>query len=117
MSITPSELVRLTELLAAGREVVWYNCGAWKRMRGEVLRMDHFECQRCKASGKYRRGEIVHHVKHLSDRPDLALSMFDPDTGERQLITVCKRCHEQLHPEAQRQYKPAREPVTVERWD
>ena len=44
-------------------------------------------------------------------------SLYDPDTGERQLISVCKRCHEQLHPESQKQYRPANKPVTEERWD
>ena len=86
-------------------------------MRAKVLEMDRNECQVCKGRGRYSRGEIVHHVKHLRDRPDLALSVFDPDTGERQLLTVCKRCHEELHPEAQRQYRTEREPVTSERWD
>ena len=60
---------------------------------------------------------IVHHVKHLRKRPDLALSIWDTDTGERQLISVCKQCHEELHPESQRQYRRFYAPVTVERWD
>ena len=60
---------------------------------------------------------LVHHVKRLKDRPDLALSIIDPATGERQLISVCKDCHEMLHPESQRQFFPKEPPVTVERWD
>lgn len=116
-AISQADLLRLKTLLDAGQEVVWYNCATWKRTRAKVLEMDRNECQVCKGRGKYRRGEIVHHVKHLRDRPDLALSVFDPDTGERQLLTVCKRCHEELHPEAQRQYRTEREPVISERWD
>lgn len=71
----------------------------------------------CKARGRYRRGSIVHHVKHLRDRPDLALSIWDPETGERQLLTVCKWCHEAEHPEALTPQRPKKEPVTQERWE
>ena len=116
-SIGSSEIERVRRLLSEGREIVWYNSAAWERTRQTVLQMDHCECQRCKVRGRYAKATIVHHVKHLRDRPDLALSLYDPDTGERQLISVCKRCHEELHPESMRQYAPKKPPVTQERWD
>ena len=115
--ITPEKLARLTALLAAGRENVWYNSGDWGRVKEAVKRMDHCECLVCKAMGRHSPARVVHHVKHLRDRPDLALSIYDPDTGARQLISVCKDCHEELHPESQRQYRPSKPPVTAERWD
>ena len=115
--ITPEKLARLTALLAAGRENVWYNSGDWGRVKEAVKRMDHCECLVCKAMGRHSPARVVHHVKHLRDRPDLALSIYDPDTGERQLICVCKQCHEELHPESQRQYRMREAPVTIERWD
>ena len=115
--ITPEKLARLTALLAAGRENVWYNSGDWGRVKEAVKRMDHCECLVCKAMGRHSPARVVHHVKHLRDRPELALSIYDPDTGVRQLISVCKDCHEMLHPEAQRQYRPHAAPVTAERWD
>lgn len=59
----------------------------------------------------------MHHVKHLKDRPDLALSIWDSETGERQLETLCKFCHEEEHPESLRQFKPMATPLTLERWD
>ena len=95
----------------------FYQLAEWKRLREKVLRMDHYECQLCKAKGRHRRGQIVHHIKHLKDRPDLALSMWDGD--ERQLITVCKQCHEESHPESQRQYRMSEQEgfVNEERWD
>lgn len=117
MGITDTQLSRLKALLEAGNENLWYNTAPWTDIRAAVLKADHYECQRCKARGRYSKATIVHHVKHLKDRPDLALSLYDPDTGERQLVSVCKRCHEELHPEAQRQYRPKGNPVTVERWD
>lgn len=111
-------LSELEELIAAGREEEFYSWGQWRRLRKDVIeKLDNNECQICKAKGRFRRGNILHHVKHLQDRPDLALSVWDPDTGERQLITVCKDCHEAQHPESLRQFRPAKPPVTVERWD
>lgn len=104
-------------MIEAGTSDQFYSWPEWRSLRPDVLKLDNWECQICKAKGKFRRGYIVHHVKHLEDRPDLALSIWDPDTGERQLVTVCKRCHEDEHPESLRQYKPAAPPVTVERWD
>lgn len=103
--------------IETGQEHRFYNSQTWINRRAKVRRLDRWECQRCKALGRYSRGEIVHHVKHLRDRPDLALDVYDPDTGERQLVTLCKRCHEEMHPEALRQAQPAADPVTEERWD
>lgn len=110
-------LRKLLKLLAEGREEEFYWWPEWRRLRPEVLRLDRWECQSCKRKGRYRRGYIVHHIKHLRERPDLALSIFDPDTKERQLEAICKRCHEEEHPEALRQFKPAAPPLTEERWD
>lgn len=83
-----------------------------------VRQYDRNECQLCKQHGRYRPGEIVHHVKHLKERPELALTIYDPETGERQLITVCKRCHEEQHPEALTvRNTVGRSEITDERWD
>jgi len=121
--ISPTRLDKLRRLIAAGNEARFYWWPEWadpdprRGIRAAVLKMDNYECQICKARGKYSRGEIVHHVKHLRERPDLALSMYDPATGARQLITVCKRCHEEAHPESLRQCQAAAPPITPERWD
>lgn len=93
----------------------FYHSGEWRRMRSKVLQLDRYECQVCKAKGKYSKGSIVHHIKHITDRPDLALNIYDGE--ERQLITVCKKCHEELHPEVMRQNWKRNEPLTEERWD
>ena len=115
--ISGARMAELAALLAAGQEYKFYSWPEWRSLRAEVLRLDHYECQHCKAAGRYSRGYIVHHVKHLRQRPDLALSVFDPDTGQRQLETLCKQCHEQEHPESQRQFQPKASPITAERWD
>ena len=121
--ISPTRLRQLRSLIARGQEARFYWWPEWadpdpeKGARAAVLRLDRGACQICKSRGRYTRGTIVHHVRHLRERPDLALSIYDPDTGARQLITVCKACHEEEHPEALRKASSAREPITEERWD
>lgn len=113
--ISELRLRQLIVLLQSGREDDFYGWPEWKSIRLDVLRIDAWECQYCKARGKFRGAKIVHHVKHLRDRPDLALSIWDGE--ERQLVSVCKKCHELEHPESQRQYGPKSPPITEERWD
>mgnify|MGYP003291728737 CR=1 FL=1 len=115
--MTQVQLDKLNDLIALKQEHKFYLWGAWKRICRDVRRIDHNECQLCKAKGRYRKGTIVHHIKHLKDRPDLALSIYDSDTGERQLVLVCKQCHEDAHPESFRQARRHDKPVTEERWD
>lgn len=113
--ISPSELEELRGMIRAGTERKFYDRAAWAGLRDEVLRLDNRECQLCRARGRYRRADLVHHVKRLRDRPDLALSIWDGD--ERQLVSLCKRCHEEQHPESLRQTTQSQEPLTLERWD
>lgn len=75
----------------------FYDSAEWKKLRAEVLALDHHECQECKAKGIYKRATIVHHVKHIDERWDLRAKIFDGD--ERQLVSVCAECHNRLHPE------------------
>lgn len=67
-----------------------YHTGEWKRKRDEILRRDHFACQMCKAKGKYTRADTVHHIKHLRDVPELALT-------DDNLMSLCASCHEEIH--------------------
>lgn len=70
----------------------FYKTAAWRRMRAWVLARDCYECQACKRRGLVTKATDVHHIQHLSQRPDLAL---DPDN----LIALCKSCHNAEHPE------------------
>lgn len=118
VGISPIRLKQLVQLIALGKEDQFYGWPEWERIRGDVLTLDRNECQRCRDfRHKYRKAVLVHHVKHLKDRPDLALSVFDPDTGERQLVSLCRGCHEEVHPERQWQKVFKRDYVTKERWD
>ena len=118
--MTGAQLARLRALIDAGQEERFYSWKAWKRLSEYVrTRIDNSECQKCKAMGKCTTEDlVVHHIKHLRDRPDLALSIWDPDTKERQLVTVCRSCHEVEHPERLRPTtSAAAKPLTEERWD
>lgn len=118
VGISPLRLKQLIQLISQGKEDRFYDWPEWETLRGDVLDLDHNECQRCRTVRKrFRKAVLVHHVKHLKDRPDLALSVFDPDTGERQLVSLCRGCHEDVHPERQWRKVVKRDYVTHERWD
>lgn len=116
--ISEFRLIQLRAMLENGTSDRFYDWPEWAQVRIDVLNLDNHECQICKHYGRVGPSDLVHHVKPLKTRPDLALSVFDPDTGERQLITVCRSCHEVLHPERMRRknivFVP---PLTEERWD
>ena len=116
--ISPMRLKQLVELIRSGGEAKFYDWPEWARVRRYALTMDRNECQRCRyEKHRYQKAVLVHHVKHLKDRPDLALSLVDPDTGDRQLISLCRGCHEDVHPERQWRKVVWRDYVTKERWD
>ena len=119
LGISAMRLKQLVLLIAQGKEAQFYDWPEWDARRMDALRLDRNECYLCRTKRhRYRKAVLVHHVKHLKDRPDLALSLFDPDTGERQLVSLCRPCHEEEHPErGWRRVRPATEPVTQERWD
>lgn len=70
----------------------FYHSVRWTRKRREILARDHYACVLCRQQGKYKRADTVHHVKHLKDAPELAL------TNEN-LISLCAACHDKQHPE------------------
>ena len=117
MAISPSELNKLKQDIQNGTQHSFYTSAAWYKVRREVMRLDHYECVRCKSKGNVYTGRlIVHHINHLEDRPDLALSIYD-ENGKRNLECLCQKCHMAEHPEQSPRYKPRKKPITVERWD
>ena len=118
VDISPLRLKQLVALIYSENEAKFYDWPEWKHARCDVLTLDRNECQRCRdVKRRYRKAVLVHHVKHLKDRPDLALSVFDLATGERQLVSLCRGCHEEVHPERQWRKVTKRDYVTEERWD
>lgn len=115
-------LQKLLDLIRDGKQHAFYTWAVWRKTKSEVLRLDHYECQKCKARKKYSHAVVVHHVNHLREHPELALNIWydDKETGEkkRQLISLCKACHEEEHPERMKKPKSnAKEKFwTEERW-
>lgn len=97
---------KIRELIRTGHTADFYNDREWRKLRDKVLHDQHYECQYCKASGKYRRARYVHHVNHLRKHPELAYSEDYVDgQGKKQknLVACCFECHEAQHPERFRQ--------------
>ncbi len=101
---------KLLDSIKAGNVRKFYKSTAWERKRKQVLKRDNWECQKCKDEGGYSRATTVHHIKHLTDRPDLALT-------DSNLVSLCSACHNEEHPEKLKQYRAGeKEYITEERW-
>lgn len=103
------ELIRKDELWK------FYKSREWMDLKEQILKENHYECRICKNAGKITRYDIdkdenerllstVHHVCHVRDHPELALSRtyMNYETGQQEenLIPVCKACHNsKCHPE------------------
>ena len=111
----------LVGLIAAGDVLPFYKCAAWLHVRDEVRKLDRYECQLCKARGRYKRAQLVHHVNHLKNAPEKALDIWyitKENTAERNLLSVCRDCHENVcHPERIRKNNTKPKFTTPERWD
>ena len=97
----------------------FYGSYSWKKTSRSVYAMDHNECTICRAKGRYSPAEIAHHTNHLKDKPEWGLNIYyTNDDGEvkRNIISVCRECHETVcHPERLR-WREAKVPLTKERW-
>lgn len=89
----------IREIDRDGRIYRFYKTEEWRRLREEVLRDCHYECQLCLSRGKYTRAQTVHHVNEVRKKPWLALSRTYIEDGQRKpnLIPLCNRCHNEVH--------------------
>lgn len=112
--MTTEELTNwIRELYKTGNIKKFYNSKTiWRPVRLERLRIDNYECQKCKARGKYRKATTVHHIKHLDKYPWLALVINN-------LVSLCNECHNEEHPEKLIKYQKKRNKdkfVNEEKW-
>ena len=71
----------------------FYHTSEWRHKRSEILRRDHYECVRCRdVHHRIKLASTVHHVQHLDEHPELALS-------DDNLVSLCESCHNEVHPE------------------
>lgn len=114
------KIEKIILLVQTGNEHLFYISSAWRKKTEQVKKLDNNECQLCKSIGKYGKADMVHHINHLKDRPELALSIWEDEAHtKRNLISVCDKCHKTIcHPEMLKPFKSsAKVPLTVERWD
>lgn len=81
---------RLLNFIHTGQLMKFYKSKQWKELRLIALRRDKFECQLCKAKGKYHKAECVHHLKEVKPFPHLALTLSN-------LQSLCNSCHNSVH--------------------
>lgn len=72
--------------------VDFYHTKAWERRKASILRRDSYQCQECRRYGRKRQATTVHHIQHLDEHPELALTPSN-------LISLCSQCHNKAHPE------------------
>ena len=102
----------------------FYNSKQWKAKRIEILDRDRHECQDCRKrlqeavknnvvlsaeERKIRQANEVHHIKELSEEPDMALD-------DNNLISLCTQCHNERHGRTVKKFAKKKEPVTEEKW-
>lgn len=121
----------IRELIKTNELWKFYKTKEWIRLKKAILKEHHYECAECRKHGIITRYDIdkdgnkklistVHHVCHVKQRPDLALSRTYKDyvTGEElpNLIPVCKACHNYLHPEKLKRPVSPDKFINEERW-
>lgn len=110
----------INELMAEDKMYKFYKSRAWIELREQVMLEHHHECYKCRAKGKITKADMVHHVNHVTDRPDLALTQYTiDDEGNKvaNLIPLCNACHNLEHPEKSFKARNKNKPTTDERWD
>lgn len=81
-----------------------YNSTRWKTKAERIKRRDKYKCVWCARYGKARPAQIVHHIKHADEYPELA---YEDDN----LVSLCLSCHNKAHPEKSRAAKGRRSPL------
>ena len=98
----------IQDLIAQDSLWKFYKSKEFMKVKTNVLKRQHYECQVCRDRGIITRATTVHHVQFVRTHPELALSEYYIDeNGEkhRNLLAVCKSCHNKIHAE-KGNYKP-----------
>lgn len=100
--MTAQELIFwINQLIDSNELWKFYKSKEFRTLQKEVLKEQHNECQICKQRGIITKADTVHHVQFVRTHPELALSKTYTRNGVvyRNLIAVCKSCHNKLHTE------------------
>lgn len=80
----------LIQHIIDGELMKFYKSNEWIQLRQEALKRDNYECQLCKAAGRYHKAENVHHIKEIKAHPHLSLNL-------KNLQCLCIKCHNEVH--------------------
>ena len=72
----------------------FYKSVAWKKTSKAYAKSVGRLCERCKAKGIIRAGELVHHIEHIS--PD-NIGDVNITLNWNNLQLVCRECHAEIH--------------------
>lgn len=93
--------VWIQELIEKDELWRFYKSKEFRHLKEEVLKEQHYECQICKEQGHITKADTVHHIQYVRKHPELALSKTYLYMGKehRNLIAICKSCHNKVHKE------------------
>lgn len=78
-----------------------YKSKRWRHKAEQIKRRDKYLCQECLRYGRRTEATTVHHIEPAEARPDLAYKNSN-------LISLCAKCHNKMHPEKARKAAQAR---------
>ena len=76
-------------------EMFEYTSQKWRKKAEKIKRRDNYRCVWCARYGRAAPAEVVHHIKHVEEYPELAFE-------DENLVSLCKKCHNKAHPEKAR---------------
>ena len=80
----------------------FYSSKAWRDCRSAYTKSVGGLCERCKAKGRLRPANIVHHKIHISpeniNNPDVTLNWSN-------LQALCRDCHAEIHKRVAKRYR------------
>lgn len=80
---TPSDAIEETDF-AEGYLGVYLETKKWQRARSERLKIDDFKCARCRSTKNLQ----VHHLTY---------ERIGEERVDKDLITLCRKCHAEIH--------------------
>lgn len=107
--MTKEFLRKLLGWIRSDKLVRFYQSREWRELRSRRMKLDNYECQVCKARGRYHKAEMVHHIVHVKDNPLLALKLDN-------LLSLCNKCHNREHPEKLIDFQKNKKFTNPERW-
>lgn len=112
----------INQLIQEDKLYKFYKSPIFVALKNEVINEQRKECQLCllkiDPKERIRRATTVHHIQFVRKHPRLALSKYYTYDGKRyrNLIAVCKSCHNKLHPEKHMMYSSNHKFKNEERW-